>query len=414
MSTSPECAACAPRLQLTALHAGASDADRARASQLWHDRLSLLLDSTGEGIYGVDTDGRCSFINPAAARMLGYEAGEVMGRNMHELTHHTHADGAHYPVDHCPIFHAFRAGVPCRIDSEVLWRRDGSAFAAEYTSYPILDGGEVLGAVVTFVDISERKRQEGLLRGAHEQLEKRVNERTQALTHALNQLRDLQAHLEHVREGERTRIAREIHDELGSLLVGLKMDVSWMEKRLLDQPQLRGKCQDMRGLIDDAVGNVGRIITDLRPSILDHQGLWATLEWQAQDFIDGSELQCHWSMDIAPSLPAPQGPFATSVFRIFQEMLSNVARHAQASEVHIRVRATPGDLTLLVKDNGKGAPPSAFERRDAYGVMGMRERAGHHGGWLQIDSQPGAGTQLILSMPMAAGFQQSTKEERAA
>ena len=386
---------------------------RKTAASLWHDRLSLLLDSTGEGIYGVDTEGLCSFINPAAARMLGYEAHEVLGRNMHELTHHTHADGAHYPVDDCPIFQAFRAGVSCRIDSDVLWRRDGSAFAAEYTSYPILDGGQVLGAVVTFVDISERKRQEQQLRQAHEQLEQRVRERTLALTQALGQMRDLQAHLDRVREDERTRIAREIHDELGSLLVGLKMDVSWLEKRLIDQPQLRCKCHDMRGLIDGAVDNVGRIITDLRPSILDHQGLWATLEWQVQDFMDASELPCKWSMDIAPGLAAPQGDFATAVFRIFQEMLSNVARHAQASEVQIRVRATASDLTLLVKDNGKGAPPSAFDRHDAYGVMGMRERAGHHGGWLQIDSRPGGGTQLILSMPMSAAAQAS-KAERVA
>lgn len=381
-----------------------------RAQAVWRDRLSLLLESTGEGIFGVDTDGLCSFINPAAARMLGYQPHEVMGRNMHELTHHAHPDGSHYSVDECPIFRAFRAGVPCRIDSEVLWRRDGTPMAVEYTSYPILDGGQVLGAVVTFVDISLRKQQEQQLRQAREQLERRVAERTQALSQALSQLRDLQAHLEHVREDERTRIAREIHDELGSLLVGLKMDVSWLEKRLSDEPTLRCKCHGMRGLIDNAVDNVGRIITDLRPSILDHQGLWATLEWQVQDFIDSSELACEWSIDIEPDLPAPEGPHATAIFRIFQEMLSNVARHAQATEVTIRVRATQGDLTLLVKDNGKGAPPSAFERADAYGVMGMRERAGHHGGWLQITSEPGQGTQVILSMPL----ERHRLQERAA
>lgn len=375
-------------------------AGRDRAEAVWRDRLSLLLDSTGEGIYGVDTEGRCHFINPAAARMLGYDPQELMGCDMHEMTHHTHVDGGPYPVEQCPIYRAFQDGVPCRIDSEVLWRRDGTPMAVEYTSYPIVDGERRLGAVVTFVDISERKRQEQLLRQAHEQLERRVAERTQDLSQALSQLRDLQAHLEHVREDERTRIAREIHDELGSLLVGLKMDLSWLEKRLGDQPGLRCKCHGMRGLIDHAVDNVGRIITDLRPSILDHQGLWATLEWQVQDFIDGSELACEGSIDITPGLPAPEGAHATAIFRIFQEMLSNVARHAQASEVLIRVRATPGDLTLLVKDNGKGAPPSAFERPDAYGVMGMRERAGHHGGWLQIDSQPGQGTQVILSMPL--------------
>ena len=386
----------------------------ALAAEVWRDRLSLLLDSTGEGIYGVDIEGCCSFINPAAARMLGYEPHEVLGRNMHELTHHSHPDGAHYPVECCPIFQAFRIGVPCRIDSEVLWRRDGHAFAVEYTSYPILEGGEVLGAVVTFVDISERKRQETLLRQAREQLEHRVTERTHALSQALTQLRDLQAHLDHVREDERTRIAREIHDELGSLLVGLKMDVSWLEKRVLDQPTLRHKCQGMRSLVDDAVDNVGRIITDLRPSILDHQGLWPTLEWQVQDFIDSSEMKCHWSMDVPASLQAPNGPLATAIFRIFQEMLSNVARHARASEVHIRIRATPSDITLLVKDNGKGAPPSAFERHDAYGVMGMRERAGHFGGWLQIDSEMGQGTQLILSMPLRYVEQPHAESERAA
>lgn len=372
----------------------------ARVDAVWRDRLSLLLESTGEGVFGIDMDGLCTFINRAGAGMLGYQPGEVLGRNMHDLIHHTHPDGHHYPVDHCPIFHAFRAGVPCRIDSEVLWRRDGSPFAAEYSSYPILDEGVVHGAVVTFVDITDRQRQQMLLRQAHDQLERRVGERTRDLSQALSQLRELQAHLERVREEERTRIAREIHDELGSLLVGLKMDVSWLEKRLEGQSALQCKCHGMRGLIDNAVDNVGRIITDLRPSILDHQGLWATLEWQAQDFIDSSELDCAWSMDIAPGLQAPEGPMATAVFRIFQEMLSNVARHAEADHVDIRISAHASDITVVVKDNGKGAPPSAFDSHIAYGVMGMRERAGHFGGWLHIDSQMGQGTTVILTMPM--------------
>ena len=139
---------------------------------------------------------------------------------------------------------------------------------------------------------------------------------------------------------------------------------------------------------------------------------------RAQQPIRGLELGVrigqqtdHQRLDIDPGLPAPQGMHATAIFSIFEEMLGNVARHAQATEVLIRVRATPGDLTLLVKDNGKGAPPSAFERTDAHGVMGMRERAGHHGGWLQIDSQPGQGTQVILSMPLDHAV---LHEERAA
>ena len=371
-----------------------------RLAAVWRDRLGLLLESTGEGVFGVDMDGRCTFINRAGADMLGYHPDEVLGHNMHDLMHHSHPDGHHYPVDECPIYNAFRAGVPCRIDSEVLWRRDGSSFPAEYSSYPILDGGTVQGAVVTFVDITDRRRQQELLRHAHDRLEQRVTERTQALTQALSQLRELQAHIERVREAERTRIAREIHDELGSLLVGLKMDLSWLERRLDGQPALQCKCHGMRGLIDNAVDNVGRIITDLRPSVLDHQGLWAALEWQAQEFIDTCDLDCRWSMDIAPGLAAPEGAMATAVFRIFQEMLTNVARHAQASRVEIRISAHASDITVVVKDDGKGAPPSAFDSHSAYGVMGMRERAGHFGGWLHIDSQMGQGTTVILTMPL--------------
>jgi PAS domain S-box-containing protein len=390
------------------------DGSHSRAAAVWRDRLGLLLESTGEGVYGIDMDGRCTFINRAGARMLGYEPEEVLGCNMHDLAHHTHADGGAYPVGQCPIYNAFRAGVSCRIDTEALWRRDGRPFAAEYSSYPILDGEEVLGAVVTFVDISERKRQQDELREARDLLEQRVAERTADLTQALTQLRDLQTHIEQVREAERTRIAREIHDEFGSLLVGLKMDVSWLEKRLMAEPALRCKCQDMRGLIDQAVDNVGRLITDLRPAILDHQGLWATLEWQVRDFADTSELACQWAIDIAPGLQAPDGPLATAVFRIFQEMLSNVARHARATELDVRISATPSDITLRVKDNGRGAPPSAFDRPDAWGMLGMRERASHFGGWLHVDSQPGQGTQLILSMPLYQAGAQSRLLQRGA
>ena len=111
----------------------------------WRDPVALLLASTGEGIYGVDLDGACVFINPAGARLIGYEPQEVIGRNMHELTHHARPDGSHYPEAECPIFNAFRQGLPCRIDSEVLWRSDGSPFSAEYSSHPILDGGVVQG-----------------------------------------------------------------------------------------------------------------------------------------------------------------------------------------------------------------------------------------------------------------------------
>ena len=382
--------------------------DTAPTSDTTH--LALLLESTGEGIYGIDREGRCTFINRAGAQILGYGTDAVLGRNMHQLVHHTHADGRAYPECDCPILNAYRRGLPCRIDHEVFWRADGRAFDAEYSSYPVIEGGEVRGAVITFVDISERKRGERALQQAklalertNDELEARVQERTHALSEALARLRELSAWMETVRESERTRIAREIHDELGSLLVALKMDVDWVARRVDDRPPLAAKCIGMGALIDTAVDKVGRIITDLRPSILDHQGLWAALEWQAQEFIDRFEWQADLRVVVAAGVPAPQGGQAIAVFRIFQEILSNVARHAQARRVRIRivVDSPPAPVLFLeVQDDGIGASAAALDAPRSYGVMGMRERAGHHGGRLTIHGAPGAGTCVRLVMPL--------------
>jgi PAS domain S-box-containing protein len=121
------------------------------------EQRTALLNSTGEGIYGVDTEQRCTFLNRAGARMLGYSPEEVLGENMHDLIHHTRPDGSRYPEDECPIFHAVRSGEGVRVEDDVLWRRDGTSFPAEYGSSPIREQGRIVGAVVTFMDISERR-----------------------------------------------------------------------------------------------------------------------------------------------------------------------------------------------------------------------------------------------------------------
>ena len=401
-------------------HPASASSARAPAAgdEGWGDRLALLLESTGEGMFGVDMDGRCVFINRAASQMLGYAPEEALHRNMHELIHHSHPDGRFYPEADCPIFAAFRQGLPCRIDDEVLWRKDGTAFAAEYSSHPIVettpDGPVTIGAVATFVDISRRKDAEALLKRmnarlerSNDELERCVAERTAELSGALARLRELSAYSETVRETERTRIAREIHDELGSLLVALKMDVGWLGKRMADRPELACKCQGMGTLIDRAVDNVGRIITNLRPSILDHQGLWAALEWQAQEFAaSAADVQVDLRIHIAAGVAPPEGGRATAVFRIFQEMLSNVARHAHAKRLEVRITADdPPDALLYIelRDDGVGAAPEALNAPRRYGVMGMRERAAQFGGRLAIDGAPGAGTVVRLTMPLGPG-----------
>lgn len=352
----------------------------AAVQPLWQDQLSLLLESTGEGIYGVDVAGRCVFINQAAARMLGFEPAELLGRNMHALAHHSRADGSTYPDAECPIFRAFRAGAPCRVDTEVFWRRDRTAFPVEYSSHPIMEGSRVRGAVITFVDITGRRQA---------------------------------ADADGVREAERRRIARDLHDELGSLLVALKRDISWLDKRLAAEPaaeddersqreRMLCRCQNMGRLVDNAMGNIGRIVGGLRPGMLEQQGLWAALERQAHDFAQSAELELEWDMQAtdAPQLPEPA---AAAVFRIFQEMLSNVGRHAQASRISARIAADGARLRLTLEDNGRGASPEAFDAPEAYGVMGMRERARQLGGHVAISSEIGHGSAVTLVLPLDQG-----------
>lgn len=369
-------------------------------ADLWRDKLTLLLESTGDGMFGIDLAGRCTFINRAGAAMLGYAAADLLGHNMHLLIHHSHEDGSHYPEERCPIFLAFRTGQPCRIDQEVFWRADGTSFAVEYSSHQILDEGKIRGAVITFSDISARRHAEEQLQRAKQELELRVKERTAELSSALTQLRQLSAHAHSVREEERKRIAREVHDELGSLLVALKLDVNWMARRVADREEVARKCASMSRLIEAAVENVGRIITDLRPSILDHQGLIAALEWQVQEFADATGMQCDSSIEIAPDAAPPDGNAATAVFRIFQEMLSNVARHAKANWVRIRIVLAPGRLQMEVQDNGVGTQSADLDSPRSYGVMGMRERALHFGGTLDIESARGKGTLVRLTLPL--------------
>ncbi len=376
------------------------------AHAAWRHPLERLLDSTGEGIYGVDLDGRCIFINRAGADLLGYRPGELLGRNMHEVMHHSRPDGAPYPVDECPIYNAFRAGKACRLDEDVLWRADGGSFCAEYSSYPIFERGAITGAVVTFVDITERKRAQEMLREARDQLEQRVAERTRELTRALAELarsharlRELSGHLQAVREEERRRIAREIHDELGSVLVALKMDLGWLQRKLEGNAGLVMKTAAMAKLIDTAVVDLGRIITDLRPSILDHQGLWAALEWYAHEFLRATGLRGQLDVDVRPTAPRPEESLAIATYRIFQEILNNVARHASATAVQMLITADERALTIRVRDNGQGVTLEQLRRVKSHGVLGMSERARHFGGKLEIGPLRGGGTRVYVSIP---------------
>ncbi|MBI2884228.1 MAG: PAS domain S-box protein, partial [Candidatus Methylomirabilis oxyfera] len=246
--------------------------------------------------------------------------------------------------------------------------------------------------------VMEHSHLYGSVQGYAAALEREVEERTRAE----EQLRTLATRLESVREDERVRIAKEIHEELGQLLLGLKMELSWLHARLPQEPPaLRDKSQAMRQSVDETIRWVRRIAGELRPRVLDDLGLVAAIEWQAQEFQARTGIQTH--LTVQQPEPAPDWERSTAVFRILQEALSNVARHAHGSRVHINLSADAERLTLEVIDNGKGITQYALTDRRSLGLQYMRERAFGLSGAVTIVGRPGQGTTVTVLMPFFWG-----------
>ncbi|MFH1437810.1 MAG: PAS domain S-box protein [Pseudomonadota bacterium] len=230
-------------------------------------------------------------------------------------------------------------------------------------------------------DITERKRAEEELRTSREQL------------------RDLSAHTISVRETERTNIAREIHDELGQNLTALKMDLSWLAKKLPRTPKaLIGKTRDMARLVNATIRTVRRVSTELRPGLLDDLGLAAAIEWQAGEFQKRTGIKC--DLVVRPEEIVIDRDRSTAIFRIFQEALTNVARHAGAKKVTASLRKRAGNLVLKVEDNGKGITRKQVSDSKSFGLIGMRERAHFWGGKVTVRGAKGRGTTVAVSIPI--------------
>ena len=221
----------------------------------------------------------------------------------------------------------------------------------------------------------------------------------EALQHSKEQLRQLASRLHDVREEERTMIAREIHDELGQLLTVLKIQISLLCKNFVDtEPEIRSKVQTISELINQAVEAVQQISAKLRPPILDEVGLAAALEWQAQEFSKHTGIQCRYSLP--EELSGLDKDKSTALFRIFQEALTNVARHARAERVSIFLKKKHHRVILEITDNGCGIKPQQIESSRSLGLLGMRERALMFGGQFIIRGVPGKGTYVKVDMPI--------------
>jgi signal transduction histidine kinase len=215
------------------------------------------------------------------------------------------------------------------------------------------------------------------------------------------QLRALASRLQKVREEERTEIAREIHDELGQALTGLKLDIAWMKNRLPRDHEAIAQCASIIERIDQTSNAVRRIATALRPSVLDQLGLAAALEWQGQEFEARTGIKV--AMEVACNgVPIPDD-VGSPAFRILQESLTNVLRHAEATRVTIRLSQNETHLTLEISDDGVGCTSECLEGTRSLGLVGMRERALACGGEFSISGARGRGTTVSLRVPVGAG-----------
>ena len=228
--------------------------------------------------------------------------------------------------------------------------------------------------------------------------QKHVTERKRTeveLQRSRDQLRALAARLQKVREEERTRVAREIHDELGQALTAIKIDLSSFSHNM--PPEEKRQSESIMKLVDETIQSVRRISTELRPAILDAVGLVGAVEWAAEEFEARTGIQCQ--LDLPQDDVVIDQDAATALFRIFQETLTNVARHANATEVNVRLANENGGLTLEVHDNGKGVSEEQLATGRSLGILGMRERALLLGGEFIITGAPGAGTTARVRIP---------------
>jgi len=215
------------------------------------------------------------------------------------------------------------------------------------------------------------------------------------------QLRELSSHIQDVREQERIAIAREVHDDMGSTLTAIKLDIAWLAGRLADKPALAEKARSIESLVDRCTAAAGNISRSLRPSVLDTFGIVAAIEMETEEFEQRTGISCIFEHDDAIADIAPD--ISIALFRIFQETLANITKHAQASEVEVHMHDRDGGIQLIVQDNGKGLTEADRAKPRSFGLRGIRERVEYFGGSVNIESRTGQGTQIGVFIPREAG-----------
>lgn len=358
------------------------------------ERIRLLLDSTAEAIYGIDLNGLCTFCNPACARILGYESpASLIGRQMHPLVHHTKADGSPYPAEQSSIYDAMRHRIEAHVDDEVLWRADGTSFPAEYWSHPIIRGDEVLGAVVTFLDITERRQ-------AESEIQEGSRRREQFLAMLSHELRNpLAAILSATRVLEGDSVAETVRQEAG----------------LVVERQARHMARLLDDLLDVARITRGRIV--LRNERLDLRDTTRSAVEALQPFLAENHSQLEVTIDPEP-IPVVGDP--ARLQQIQANLLSNASKYSPPGSLITLEVTRDGDQAMIrVCDHGRGIEremlPKIFDlfvQGDksldrsgsglGIGLTLLRSLVDLHNGTVEAHSDgPGCGSMFTIRLPLA-------------
>jgi PAS domain S-box-containing protein len=335
-----------------------------------------LIEFLPQTVYEMDLDGYLRFTNQYGFQCFGYTIEDFQkGINFLQLF---------IPEDRPCVqknINAILAGGQLVGNEYTCLRKDGSTFQSLFYSNPIFYDGKPIGLRGVVIDITDRKITE------HE------------LKNSRDQLRDLASHLQSIREEERLLMAREIHDELGQALTALKMDLIWLQKRVdpmaIDKLE---KLKSMDELVDQTIKTVHRISTELRPGLIDDLGLSAAMEWYCGEFQNRTGISCQLNLDESENTLEQDRSIA--VFRIFQESLTNIARHANATVVSASLKFEDGSLKMEIRDNGSGITEEQINSPKSFGLIGLRERVTPWGGKVLISGVPGQGTTVKVVLPI--------------
>jgi signal transduction histidine kinase len=290
---------------------------------------------------------------------------------MHNLIHHTRTDGTPFPVEKCRIHRVTLTGEGVHAEDELLWRANGRSFPVEYWSYPERRGDEVVGAVVAFIDITERKRTE-------------------------EALLDMTRKLVEAQEQERARIARELHDDINQRLAILAIELQQLQD---DPSEVRRRLQELRKRTIEISNDVQSLSHDLHSSSLEHLGAVAGIKGWCKEFARRQKMEIDCSHDVRSILPPEIG---LCLFRVLQEALHNASKHSGVKQIKVQLREESGEIHLTVSDSGRGFDVEAAKQGKGLGLTSMRERVRLVNGTISTQSKPMGGTKIYVRVPLSS------------